>query len=82
MRYFSIGGKATIKITDDKLTLEEFREKSIKEGIISESEEIKEIDQETFIKPIDEACAPKLEYEDTPYGKVASWNSVIKSLRK
>lgn len=55
MRYFALGNKANIKITDDSLTLEDVKKDAIKMGIVTpeEAHQIREIKRDEFIKPLD-----------------------------
>jgi hypothetical protein len=81
MRYFTLAGKATIKISDEKLTLEDIRKQAIKTKIVSPEEAhlVQEIKQEEFIKPLE---APTINDEDTgEWGEVPSWQTIIDELR-
>lgn len=60
MRYFALGNKANIKITDDSLTLEDVKKDAIKMQIITpdEADQIREIKRDEFVKPMDEFKQP------------------------
>jgi hypothetical protein len=94
MRYFALGNKANIKITDDSLTLEDVKKDAIKMKIVTpeEAHQIREIKRDEFIKPIDafKEPAPKPtrkqeqeeeEEEDSPWGVIPSWQSIVDELR-
>ena len=86
MRYFALGNKATIKISDDNLTLENIKQDAIKMKIVmpEEADQIKEIKRDEFIKPIDKSQfkkPKKIVYQETDYGPVASWQNLIDSLK-
>lgn len=83
MRYFALGNKANIKITDDNLTLEDIINDAIKWKIVTpeESDQIREIQRDEFIKPINVVGKPKVivnEEEDV----VPSWKSIMSDLKK
>lgn len=95
MRYFALGNKANIKITDDSLTLEDVKNDAIKMKIVTpdEADQIREIKRDEFIKPMDEFQQPVskstkkaktnvVEEEETPWGRVLSWQSLIDQLKK
>lgn len=94
MRYFALGNKANIKITDDSLTLEDVKNDAIKMKIVTpeEAHQIREIKRDEFIKPMDEfqQAAPKptkrtktkeVEEEESQWGPIPSWQSIIDELR-
>jgi hypothetical protein len=85
MRYFALGNKATFKISDENIKLEDVIKDAIKNKIITpeEAHQVKEIKRDEFVKPMDEFIPKKKEivYEDTDYGPVASWQSLIDSLK-
>jgi hypothetical protein len=81
MRYFTLAGKATIKISDEKLTLEDIRNQAIKTKIVSPDEGhlVQEIKQEEFIKPLDVSLSQ--DEADSEWGEVPSWQTIIDELR-
>jgi hypothetical protein len=83
MRYFALGNKANVKITDDSLTLEDVRRDAIKMGIVTEEEsgQIREIERDEFIKPIRKnLLVAKVEKQTDP-NAIPSWQSIVDELR-
>jgi hypothetical protein len=84
MRYFALGTKANIKITDDNLTLDDIKRDAITMGIVTqeESNQIREIQRDEFIKPIDiPKQIPQNKEEENDWGDIPSWQSIIDELR-
>ena len=73
MRYFALGDKATIKISDESLTLEDIRKQAIKTKIVAEQDAhlIREIKRNEFLVPL----------EEVRYDNIPTWQEIIDDLR-